>query len=65
MFDMGNINKLLIKEIAEYLKRKGPMDFQVATEFIPDILLKKIEINKRCPCYVEHILNDWNIKNES
>lgn len=27
--------------------------------------LKDIELDKFCPYYMEHLMNDWNIKNES
>ena len=62
MFDVGNINTELAEDIKKYLKMEGYMESKVAAEFLPNIFLKDIEINKNCPYYIEYQLSKWNEK---
>lgn len=61
---VSELDKKLYKKFNEYLKKKEDKNSDAEIVFIPKTKLKKVEINKNCPYYMEHQMNDWN-KNES
>lgn len=59
---VSKLDKKLYKKVNEYLKKKEDKNSDVELEFVPISQLKNVEINKNCPYYIEHQMNDWNKK---
>ena len=57
--DLVNLSKCMVKHIG----RSGTDYSYTFTKFRPEILLSKSRVKPTkeiCPCYVEHIMGEWN-----